>query len=245
MFVSGPERSVPEGEAAAGERRAAVEEACLALGRERAAQVRIAQALVEGHEREIAHALVGAGFTWVGDLAYLRAAPPRASGAPQWPRGIVVRHVESIERGDRDRGLLGAALERSYEETLDCPELCGLREMDDVIDSHRATGEWRAALWRLVLVDGQAEGCMLLNHCAEQRSVELVYLGLSAALRGRGLARMLLAQGLSDAAVLGVGSVTCAVDRRNAPAMRLYRAAGFEEFGGRSAYVRPIGSGRP
>ena len=84
------------------------------------------------------------------------------------------------------------ALESSYQDTLDCPELCGLRETPDVLDSHRSTGVFDPALWWMVHVNGQARGCALFNRCPEQRTIELVYLGLSPELRGRGLGKWLL-----------------------------------------------------
>jgi ribosomal protein S18 acetylase RimI-like enzyme len=152
--------------------------------------------------------------------------------------GIEVRAVSGMAPGSADHAALSRALERSYEQTLDCPELCGLREIGDVIESHKAAGHWRADLWCLVFEHGQPEGCILLNHCPEHDTVELVYLGLSTQLRGRGIGRALLERALPQVARLGAESITCAVDRRNAPAMTLYKRLGFEEFSSRDALVR-------
>jgi ribosomal protein S18 acetylase RimI-like enzyme len=157
-----------------------------------------------------------------------------------WGPGITVRPLASVQRGHPDRALLAEALDRSYEATLDCPGLCGMRETDDVIDSHLSTGQFDPSMWWLVLSDGAAHGCALFNPCPEQGTVELVYLGLSPRVRGRGLARMLLAHGLARLGGPGQLSVTCAVDRRNAPAIALYRRAGFGEFSGRIAYVKAL-----
>lgn len=243
IFVSGRDGQAPDTERDVFERSAAVA-AALSHLESLGGRVRIAQALLESHEREARKAMSSNGFLDVGELAYLRAPVGgviRPAGAA-WPAGVEVRSVSGIDQGDADRSLLCAALNASYERTLDCPELCGLRETDDVIDSHRATGEWRPELWRLVSVRGRPEGCVLLNHCPEQGAAELVYLGLSPALRGLGLGRRLLELSLADAARVGAGGVTCAVDRRNAPALRLYASTGFVEFGGRQALVRPLAS---
>jgi RimJ/RimL family protein N-acetyltransferase len=141
---------------------------------------------------------------------------------------------------DNDTGALIAALDRSYEQTLDCPELCGLRRTHDVLDSHRATGAWSPALWWLVYLHDQPHGCLLINHCPEHSSVELVYLGVSPQLRGRGLGTRLLDLGLSLLAGVEADHIACAVDLRNIPARRLYERAGFREFGRRIALVRPL-----
>jgi len=133
------------------------------------------------------------------------------------------------------------ALVASYEGTQDCPELCGLRETADVLASHRSTGVWDPASWWLVLDRGVPRGVALFAHCPEVRSVELVYIGLGPSLRGRGIGRRLLELGLARACTLDADEMTCAVDRRNAPAMRLYETMGFAPFAQRVALVRPIG----
>jgi len=242
MFVSSGHR-VSDDQA---ERVAAVESLCTAL--EGLGRVRIAQALPEPGEVGLVRSLVSAGFRVLGDLAYMRRPLSRAdrdAEAPDLPRGLVLRQVISIERGDADRALLASALERSYEDTLDCPELCGLRRIEDVIDSHKATGEWRSDLWWLVLAGDRAEGCVLLNHCPEQGSVELVYLGLSSSIRGRGVGRAVMERAIPRAARIGASSITCAVDRRNAPAIALYQRLGFREFSSRTALVRAFDDAPP
>ena len=50
----------------------------------------------------------------------------------------------------------------------------------------------------------------------------------------------LLAEGVARATERGHASMTCAVDRRNVPALRLYKGMGFAEFSGRVAFVRMI-----
>jgi ribosomal protein S18 acetylase RimI-like enzyme len=234
VVLSGPGAWGPEVEHA--ERVAALEAACADLTAR--GRIRLAQALPEPDEVWAVRAFREAGFRSVGELAYLR----RPSGLPPptppdgWPEGVEVRPVRGFEP---DRALLVAALDRSYEKTLDCPELCGLRETTDVLESHRATGVFDPKLWWLVMQRGEPRGCMLMARSPEQRTVELVYLGLSPELRGRGLAQGLLSLGLAKAGTPPEG-VACAVDLRNEPALRLYRRFGFREFSRRVALVRPL-----
>ena len=183
--------------------------------------------------------LEGASFICAGTLGYLRRPPTPIENPPSpdsgWPEGITVERVNPNDETD-----LGLALERSYEQTLDCPELCGLRETKDIISSHRATGVWDPTLWWLVRDGGKPVGAALFNPSPAQRHSELVYMGLAPESRGRGVASRLLDLGLHTTLSLSADPVICAVDARNIPAQKLYERAGFTEFERRVAYVRPI-----
>jgi ribosomal protein S18 acetylase RimI-like enzyme len=239
LVLSGPG---PGGEAREhAERVASANAACEFLaGTEMGRDIRLAQALPEPKESWATRAFLDAGFRKVGDLAYLRrpmldlpdAAPP------EWPEGITVEPIADLKGADRARLL--AALERSYVDTLDCPELCGLRETEDVLESHRTTGIFNPQLWWIISVRGDPQGCMLFSHCPEHSSVELVYLGISPVLRGKRLGAALLTMGLGALRGVMAEQVTCAVDLRNTPAQRLYARLGFHEFGRRIALVRPL-----
>lgn len=245
LFVSGPSDPsepdrIPEDELAAAERRAAIDAACGHLRRLRVEgsseqQVVLAQALLESEEVAAIEALSAAGFMRLGDLAYLRRSIPRSgSHRAKWPPGIVVRRCSELP--DAEERLL-TALERSYEETLDCPELCGMRDVADVLESHRSVGEYDPGMWWLVEADGEAEGCMLLSASPEQNAVELVYLGISPRLRGKGIGSLLMATGMQCLTGRSEKSITCAVDTRNEPAMLLYRRSGFQRFATRVPMV--------
>jgi mycothiol synthase len=244
LFISRPR----PGEGGDDARAACIRAAGAGLAGRFGRRVVIAQALPEPSEPWALRAFREAGFIHVGDLAYLsRPVHPADAGAAgqPWPAGVTVRPIRTLSRGSDDRRQLATAMERSYEGTLDCPELCGLRETEDVIDSHASTGRWTPALWRVVALDGRPEGCVLLNPSPALRSVELVYLGLGPDLRGRGIGVRLMRDSLALAAARrkrdGADSMTCAVDRRNAPALRLYERLGFDEIAARVALVRPLG----
>lgn len=233
LFTSTP-RTVPE----ESELAVVLERACAELD-----GALLAQTLLEPREHAAREAFVRAGFTSVGELAYLRRPRVLASersdpSEPVWPRGVTTAPY----RPGSD-GAFIEALDRSYEATLDCPELCGLRDTRDVLDSHRATGRFDPNLWRLVLLDGVAHGALLLNPNPDQGSIELVYLGVSPALRGTGLGSALLEWGVALVRGRPEPFMTCAVDRRNEPALRLYRRLGFAEFAVRQALVRRAGVG--
>jgi len=199
--------------------------------------VRLAQGLLEPEEADLARAYEQAGFLRIGTLHYLRRAWKDISDDPgaRWPEGVEVRRWRN-----GDEAALMRALERSYEQTLDCPELCGLRELGDVVESHKSTGRFDPSLWWLVLHGGAPAGALLLSPCPDQGHTELVYLGVAPELRGVGVAGRLLRMGLGTLAERRQRTVTCAVDARNDPAMRLYTRHGFERFGERLAFVRGL-----
>lgn len=216
--------------------------ACEEIERRRPMDVRIVQVLPAPEETTTIRALHLAGFVDVGVLSYLRRSNRGrvVPAAPaNWGDGIEVRAFGATGEHEADEARTIEALDRSYVDTLDCPELCGLRETKDVFDSHRATGEWDPSLWWLVFRGAQPVGCMLFNVCRGPSSVELVYFGLAPELRGRGLGSRLLAFGLAGVRGTDAAEIACAVDTRNTPAMRLYRRAGFRPFAKRAAMVRP------
>jgi len=215
--------------------------------------ISLAQCLLETDQVWARRVCEGAGMIGVGTLEYLRLGmgevrAMRPDPGP-WPEGVEVRRVRSIDPdqgGDAgpsggDLVALREALRVSYEGTLDCPELCGLRSVDQVIDSHRATGDFDPGRWWLLFVGGAPMGCCLLSHCPASESVELVYLGIGAAARGRGLGTRLLTHALGSLRIDGVvHEVTCAVDTRNEPAARMYRGVGFRRFDARMGFVKRV-----
>lgn len=205
--------------------------------------VRLIQVLPEPSETWSIRACVEAGMTEIGELAYMRrpyGKDASADDAP-WPDVVEVRALAFGERrgslSTADTAALTTALDASYVRTLDCPELCGLRRTEDVIASHMSTGVFNPETWWLVSENNEPAGCVLMSHCPDHDSVELVYLGLAPSLRGRGLGATLLRAAIVRTARFGAQSVTCAVDRRNAPAMALYERLGFRVFANRVAIV--------
>ncbi len=247
IFISEPMPGGEPGgpESARAERIALLRQVATHFVETRTPKVKILQALPDLADAWAESAFRGAGFVYVGDLEYERRAiaPADLRGSrhePAWPEGVRVAPLASFPESQRDAMLL-RVLEESYQDTLDCPELCGLRETPDILASHYATGVFDPSIWYLVMrqeADGEvARGCMLLSRVPDQRVVELVYIGLSPEVRGKGLGRRLLDLCVRVAAEARVDAVTCAVDCRNEPARRLYRDHGFQGAGRRKAFV--------
>ena len=140
-----------------------------------------------------------------------------------------------------------AVLQATYVGSLDMPELEGARELDDIIESHRAAGRFDAERWRLGNIRGRpdAASVLLLAEVPGRDVWEVVYLGLTPAARGQGLGRVVLAHAL-ELAGSHVSRLELAVDCRNTPATRLYHAAGFAVRDRRAVHLAILGppSGR-
>ncbi len=129
-------------------------------------------------------------------------------------------------------------LRASYTSSLDMPELEGARSLDDILESHRATGRFVPDRWRLGQVPGEphAAAILMLSEVPDRDVWEIVYLGLTPAARGRGLGRQIIAHAL-ELARPHASRLELAVDIRNRPATRLYDATGFVVFDRRSVHL--------
>ena len=149
-------------------------------------------------------------------------------------------------------GLFATTIMETYRDSLDCPGLNGLRDIEDVITGHKSSGEFDPNLWFLLCEhghNGNADGgdpgptpvgVLLLSRVSRMETVELVYLGLVPAARGRGLGELLLKHALALVPAAGRSRLTLAVDAINAPAMRLYYRHGLQRVGARTAMMREL-----
>ncbi|MCP3905335.1 MAG: GNAT family N-acetyltransferase [Planctomycetes bacterium] len=197
----------------------------------------LAQVLLEPQDAGLREAFLGGGFEDLAHLAYMECPLPRRF---RRPRGSLPDNVTIETWNERLEPEVLAVLDESYEDTLDCPGLRGLRETEDILAGHRGTGEFEAELWTLMRVDGAASGVLLLNRSPASNTLELVYMGLAKRVQGSGLGRRLLRHGLHRVADRPERAVTLAVDERNAPAIALYRGEGFRSVLRRVALIRSL-----
>ena len=201
------------------------------------ADIDLAQALLDpGAPGEESIFLAG-GFRRLAELDYLERPIPRfgSLSSPTLPSDVT---IEAWSPTDRPR--LVSLLSRTYENTLDCPGLAGLRRPEDILDGHLASGTPLRDGWHLLRVDDRDAGALLLNRSTEGTTIELVYLGLTPEVRGRGLGRTLLTFGIGRLEDDPARTIVLAVDRANLPAVGLYRRLGFRFALRRIAMVRGI-----
>jgi len=174
------------------------------------------------------------GFHHLVDLIYLGCVVDPAPHEP--PVGPLRFDCYSPDHHTR----FAQVVERTYESTQDCPELNDVRRIDDVLSGYRAVGRFRPEQWLLVRHGDSDAGCLILMDHPEHGNLELVYMGVLPAWRGRGLGTMLLDRAIWLAGRLGRERLVLAVDARNAPAIRVYTAAGLRAWERRVVYSRGV-----
>jgi GNAT superfamily N-acetyltransferase len=177
-----------------------------------------------------------AGFRHITRLIYLQR---ECSAAPQAGPHCCLSSKDltwDSYRSDTHR-LFCEAVEASYVQSLDCPELGGLRKTDDVLAGHRAAGDFDPGFWWVASRGGVPVGVLLMNCFSSTGLAEIVYMGVAQPARGTGVADALLDQAERLAGGAGVKQLALAVDARNIPARRVYTRWRFTETGAREAWI--------
>ncbi len=195
------------------------------IGRE---PTKVIQSLVRDGERPRAEALERAGFRCVTSLAFL-SRECRREDANFRPTRLRLRPM-----ADFDDAFV-AMLLRTYDGTLDVPELNGTRTPEEILAGYRTGGPTRR-WW--IDHDGVTVGLLLLAPKSDDPTLELSYVGLVPEARGRGLGREAIDSALAEAARSARRSVFLNVDVRNEPALGIYRERLFRTDDVRELYLR-------
>jgi mycothiol synthase len=198
----------------------------------RGSGAKLGQTLLAQDERHLSASLERNGFQHVTRLWYLR------HGLCLEARWFALRkelHFETYERCDREA--FHQTLLSSYEDSQDCPEVNGIRELPEILEGHRAQGNYNPRHWWLVREQDRPVGVLLLAEIPDWQGWDLSYLGVVPEARGRGIGRALAEQALRQARAGGAGQLSLAVDNRNRIAWNLYRGLNFEPFDQREVYL--------
>ncbi|MCI0681881.1 MAG: GNAT family N-acetyltransferase [Gemmataceae bacterium] len=221
-----------------------------ALGWLRHGGAKLAQAMLPPSDLQYAGALIQCGFRHVTQLVYLRHDLEQVPPVPSAP----ALRLEPF--APANAAVFARTLERTYDDTLDCPELNGVRTTDEILDGHRGQGAWHPETWWLVHVDdgpgahapgshapgadaaGAAPaGVVLLSEFPEGYGWDLSYFGVVPEHRRRGLGRAMLVRTMHVVRDAYGLPLHLAVDRRNAPARRMYEGLGFHTTGVREVLL--------
>lgn len=178
------------------------------------------------------------GFDHLTDLLYLVAAEDKfPTQSPQSSlafQSSLEFEPYSIDNHDR----LTRIVDATYEQTRDCPQLDGVRQIEDVLAGYRATGTFDPSRWLIVRHAHEDIGCLLLSDHPEHGNWELVYMGVAARHRGHGwgidIARH--AQWLTRCACRR--RLVLAVDAENDPGIAMYASVGFRAWERRAVYLK-------
>jgi ribosomal protein S18 acetylase RimI-like enzyme len=191
---------------------------------------KLAQCLLAEDEAQLGKILVRNGFAHITDLWYTRHM---LTGLKREPAATLT--IETYEACDRD--VFHETLWRSYEDTQDCPEVNGVRTIEEVIAGHKNQGTHDPALWWLARRAGAAVAVLLLTEMTEWRGWDLIYLGVVPEARRHGIGRELTQRALHAARAARQRQLTLSVDVRNVPAWNLYQSLGFDSYERRSVFL--------
>jgi mycothiol synthase len=203
-----------------------------------AADIRLYQVLLSPDEEDDGAILEAAGFRYLAELIYMhRDSRARMSAYEEVP------DLEWVTYREDRHALFASTVAATYEDSLDCPGLTGLRTIDDILASHRAAGEFDPRRWFVTFVEGKPAGVLLVARVPQRDAAEIVYIGVAPPFRRRGIGRALLRRAILVARDIG-GPVTVAVDSQNTPALQLYRGVGFAESSRRRAWIAVANASR-
>jgi mycothiol synthase len=183
---------------------------------------KVVQALLAPSERSLAAPLERVGFRHITSLQYLRHDLDNVAAPLQLPP-----HTSVECYTDTNAAVFHETLLRTYQHTQDCPELNGVRTIDEIIAGHKAQGEFDAGRWWLATTLQRPAGVLLVTKTFDEPAWDLSYVGVIPEARRQGLGRALTQLALREARAAEVSQLTLAVDARNIAAARLYENLGF------------------
>ncbi len=205
------------------------------VDRARQRGIKLMQGTVAPNLRAEAAVYEAAGFDHLTELIYMESDLTRLGTTPstrfdsRWATYDAERHP-----------LFASVVQGTYERSLDCAGLNGLREIEDILASHRAVGEFDPRLWFLALADEKPAGVLLLSPVSERWALEIVYMGVLPEWRGHGCGVSLLRKAVETANQRALTALTLTVDAQNAPALTLYERFGFRETARRDVWMRKL-----
>lgn len=176
--------------------------------------------------------LAAAGFDRLAELIYLERPSTLPVRAEPDPADLTWTCYDQTTHR-----LFAEVIQSTYEGSLDCPQLFGHRDIEDIIAGHKDAGEFDPQRWFVLRERGQPVGCLLLARVRHRSALELVYMGLAPEARGGGLGKAMLRRALQVTLQAHFAYVTLAVDAANTPACALYRRFDFSETMRRTAWV--------
>ncbi len=185
-------------------------------------------------QQAVIQPLQDCGFGYLSRLVYLAAMKA------DFPSEPPATHYLFEATYQTNPSQFAEVVEATYQGTLDCPQLNGMRQTSDVLASYRATSPYSPDLWFVLQHKNLPVGCLILADHAETNQMELVYMGLLVEERGRGRGAELVRYAQWLARCRDRDALLLAVDANNHPAMKTYLRLGFQPLDERSVFLRVL-----
>jgi GNAT superfamily N-acetyltransferase len=200
---------------------AAVEDALTVAALDHVAGVNLVQTFLPPEEASRAEPLLRAGFRRVTRVLHMT----RIAVSRQTSRSAIASRLTWVAYPDADPAEFERTLLRAHDDSLDCPELHGVRSPDEVLAGYHDCAPDLSAWW-LARLDDEPAGVLVLG------PGDLTFVGVVPERRGQGIGRALV-----EAAVSWRPDLSLIVDDRNVPAIRLYQSVEFDPVGSRDVFV--------
>jgi len=193
---------------------------------------RLGQSLLTADETDLGPSLERNGFTHITSLWYLRHYL-------DLPVSLLLAEERLTFQTYRraDQAVFHDVLLRTYEGTQDCPEVNGVRTIEEVIVGHQSQGNYHPGRWWLAFENKIPVGVLLLIDMPDAHYWELAYVGVVPEARNRGVGRELIRKALFETRAADAGQLSLSVDHRNQPAWKIYQELGFEPYDRREVYL--------
>jgi len=119
----------------------------------------------------------------VGEVAFLVNDQLAAAARPLPDEVRLIAMADDRQFGVREMIL------KTYQGSLDCPEIDGVRAIDDILLGYRPTGVSGDRHWHLLRYQDRPVGCLLLGE-HESHQWGLIYMGIAPESRGCGPGKM-------------------------------------------------------
>ena len=197
--------------------------------------IHLAQVLLDDHKSRIYSLLLACGFARLAELLYMQASVPRNLREPS-----LKQNLRWVTYSPTTHELFARTILASYQQSLDCPALNGKRDINDIVSGHRATGAFDPQLWFVLCEADEPLAVLLLSRVPHADMIELVYLGIPPAQRGRGFGDLLMRHAAAIVSASRFSRLSLAVDAGNLPAMKLYWRHGLQAIGRKLALLRDL-----
>ncbi|HTM55104.1 MAG TPA: GNAT family N-acetyltransferase [Pirellulales bacterium] len=194
--------------------------------------IRSAQVLLDRDHGVDADLLREVGFEHLANLVYQVSLPG------SFPTDQPNDGLEFVAYSPDEHARFAELVQRTYVGSLDCSPGGGEFTAEDALAGYCDLEGSDSPRWWIATQSGQDLGCLLLARHFPERSFELTYMGVVPEGRGCGLGLAIVRQAQWLAAMEGASRLTLAVDADNAPAIRVYGAAGFVVWDERAIFVR-------
>jgi len=177
------------------------------------------------------------GMEWLAELQFLRTVSIPESTNFSGSSGFLQSSITWCDCGDIDPQTLYTVLLETYVDAKDCPGLRGRREPEDILIGHEASGVKHK--WMVAKIEQELVGVLLLAETPERHLLQVLYVGVVPKFRGKRLGHQFMVKA-SEVAISRKLPLSLHVDRRNTPALKLYRQFDLQPRESRVAWIAEI-----